>query len=119
MHSRRYQDLKVWQIAVDLAVETYGCTARFPSEERFGLTAQARRAAVSIPCNIAEGQGRGHRGAFVNHLSISRGSLQELETLFVIAERLDYADAGTLETPWEKCGHIGRMLTQLRRSIIR
>ena len=92
---------------------------RFPKEERFGLISQARRAAVSIPCNIAEGQGRGHAGAFLNHLSIGRGSLQELETLFVIAERLRYTDPERLENPWELCDHVGRMLTQLRRSIIR
>ena len=117
MRILRYQDLKVWQVAVDLAVESYRCSAQFPSHERFGLTSQVRRAAVSIPCNIAEGQGRAHRKEFLNSLSIARGEVQELETLFVIAERVEYADAGRLETPRELCDHVSRMLSQLRRSL--
>ena len=119
MHSRQYQNLKVWQVAVDLVVECYRCTAQFPPEERYGLTAQARRAAVSIPCNIAEGQGRETHGEFRNQLSVARGSLQELETLPVISERLSYVDGDRFETTWELCDHVSRMMTQLRRSLNR
>ena len=117
MSTRGFQDMKVWQVAVDLSVECYQCTALFPSHEQFGLSSQARRAAVSVPSNIAEGQGRAHRGEFLHHLSIARGSLQELQTLFYIAERLGYVAAERLQRPREMCDHVSRMLTRLRRSL--
>ena len=119
MTIRRYQDMMVWQRAVDLAVKCYDCTDSFPSHERFGLTAQLRRAAVSIPSNIAEGQGRNSLRESVYHLSVARGSLQELETLFVISERLNYASAEQLNSLRELCGHVGRMLTGLKAALKR
>jgi four helix bundle protein len=87
---RDFKDLEVWQRAVDLVVESYRVTKAFPSEERYGLSAQVRRAAVSVPSNIAEGRGRFGLRTFLYHLSVSSGSLMELETQFVIAERLEY-----------------------------
>jgi hypothetical protein len=74
-----YRDLAVWQRGMDLAAETYALTKVFPRDELFGLTSQARRAAASIPANIAEGWGRQTRPAYANHLRIAQGSLKELE----------------------------------------
>lgn len=85
---RRYQRLLVWQKAMELVMEVYRATAEFPDTEKFGLTAQMRRAAVSIPSNIAEGSGRGTDREFARFLQIARGSLLELETQIMIAARL-------------------------------
>ena len=87
--NRRYQKLLVWQKAMELVTEVYQATAGFPDTERFGLTAQMRRAAVSIPSNIAEGSGRGTDREFIRFLHIARGSLLELETQIMIAARLN------------------------------
>ncbi len=84
-----YQDLKVWQSAMELAVKSYGLTKAFPKDEMFGLTSQIRRAAVSIAANIAEGYGRENRGSFVQFLRIAQGSLKEFETHSLIAKRVE------------------------------
>jgi four helix bundle protein len=112
-----YRDLQAWQVAMDLVVETYRLGERLPAREHYGLTAQSRRAAVSIPANIAEGNGRVHRREYTHHLSIARGSLNELETLFAVAERLHYIDAVELTQFAELCDFTGRLLTRLRRSL--
>jgi four helix bundle protein len=117
MTIRRYRDMKVWQRSMDLALAAYDSTDSFPAAERFGLTSQIRRAAVSIPSNIAEGQGRAHTGEFLNHLSIARGFLQEVETLLMIAERRHYLNSKQLDALLEITDHISRMLTRLRRSL--
>ncbi|MCP4455355.1 MAG: four helix bundle protein, partial [Planctomycetes bacterium] len=96
MSKNSYRDLEVWQKAMGLVELCYACTKSFPSEERYGLTDQIRRAAVSIPSNIAEGQTRQHRKEFLQFLSIAQGSLAELETQIQIAERLHYAHADTV-----------------------
>lgn len=80
-----YKDLEVWQIARQLAADIYALTHKFPQSEQFGITSQLRRAAVSVACNIAEGHGRRTEGYFVQFLRMSIGSLNELETLLVIA----------------------------------
>ena len=85
---RSHRDLLVWQCAMDIAVATYEITKRYPREELFGLTSQSRRAAASVSANIAEGYGRGTKQAYVNFLRIARGSLKELETHLVLAERV-------------------------------
>ena len=100
-----------------LALATYDHTDSFPVAERYGLTSQIRRAAVSIPANSAEGQGRAHTGEFLNHLSIARGSLQELETLLMIGERRQYLSQEALDGLLETTDHVSRMLTVLRRSL--
>jgi four helix bundle protein len=82
MTIRNFRDLLAWQRAMDLVVELYRVTGLMPPDERFGLTAQMRRAAVSVASNIAEGQGRRTDGEFLNHLSMAHGSLRELETQF-------------------------------------
>jgi len=80
MPVQTYRDLNAWKKAMDLVEGTYALTKSFPGTERFGLTSQIQRAVVSIPANIAEGNARKHRGDYVHHLSIARGSLAELET---------------------------------------
>src|SRR6266850_1089288 len=90
MKVRNYQELIVWQKAMDLVVEVYTISKTFPREEIYGLTSQLRRAAVSVPSNIAEGQGRRTTADFLRHLSISYGSLREVETQILIAQRLKY-----------------------------
>lgn len=105
MTTRSYRDLVVWQKSIELVVAAYKLTATFPEHERFGLTSQLHRAAVSVPANIAEGHARMHRNEYVHHLSIARGSLAELETHITIAVRLGYAtreNAASLWPQWLK-----------------
>src|SRR6266567_3055655 len=85
-----YRDLIVWQDSMDLVVAIYRTTATFPKDERYSLVNQLRRAAVSVPSNIAEGQGRSRTGDYLRHLSVAVGSLSELETQILIARRLEY-----------------------------
>ena len=87
---RKHQDLLAWQLAIDLVKRVYSFTASFPREELYGLTSQMRRAAVSVPANIAEGAGRNSKKEFIQFLTIARGSLSELDTLVTIATELGY-----------------------------
>ena len=87
---RDYKDLTVWQKAIDLVADAYRATREFPKEEVYGLTLQLRRCAISVPSNIAEGQGRLTRGEFRQFLGHAKGSLAELETQLIIAEKLGY-----------------------------
>ncbi len=87
-----FKDLEVWKQGIDLVTEVYKLTGMFPSHEQFGLVSQMRRAAVSIPSNIAEGQGRKNVKEFIQFLYIAKGSLAELETQLIICERLKYID---------------------------
>jgi four helix bundle protein len=117
MRIESFRDLVAWQRAMDLVVECYRITKRFPGEERFSLTAQLRRAAVSVPSNIAEGKGRGFCKANVNHLTIASGSLCELSTQLEIAHRLGYLDATVLASMNDRMEEVGRLVTALRKSI--
>lgn len=112
-----YRDLKVWDKAMDLVAACYAITKGFPKEERYGLTSQLQRAAVSVPANIAEGRARQHRAEFLQHLSIALGSLAELETHVQIAERLGYLNSGQSEPLLSQCAEIGRMANGLRNSL--
>src|SRR6266446_9707604 len=94
MAVKRYTDLVAWQKAMDLVEQVYKLTKSFPREELYGLTSQLRRAAISIPSNIAEGHCRNGSREFVHHLSIALGSLGETETQIMIAQRLGYIAAG-------------------------
>jgi four helix bundle protein len=87
LSGKSYQDLELWQKAMDLTVECYSATRSFPSAGIYGLCSQLQRAAVSIPANIAEGQRRQHKPEFVQHLCIANGSLAEVETHIQLAER--------------------------------
>jgi four helix bundle protein len=94
MHNLK--ELKIWNKAIDLAVDVYKATSNFPSDERFGLTSQSRRAAVSIPSNIAEGAGRNSKKEFSHFLGIANGSSYELQTQLVISNRLDLVNDDVL-----------------------
>jgi four helix bundle protein len=117
MEIQSYRDLKVWQRSMALAESVYRVTGFFPREEQFGLTAQARRAAVSIPANIAEGYGRESTGSYVNFLRIAQGSLKELETHLLLASRIAFATAESIDPLLEETDQIGRMLRSLIRSL--
>lgn len=108
-----YRDLVVWQKAMGLAEATYRLTRSFPSEEKFGLTSQARRAAVSVPANIAEGYGRGTRPAYANFVRIAQGSLKELETHLLLAERVGLCASPDIHGLLADADEIGRMLRGL------
>jgi four helix bundle protein len=112
-----YQDLRVWQDAITLAEACYTLTRNFPREEMFGLTSQIRRAATSIPANIAEGYGRENTGSFIQFLRISQGSLKELETHLIISQRVKIAAADSVAPLLDRCGALGRMLRTLIRSL--
>ena len=96
MTVRDYRDLRAWQTAVELGIDCYSLSRTFPKEERFGLTKQIRDAAVSVAANIAEGNGRLTTGEYLNHLSIARGSLREVDTHLEFALRLQYASAESI-----------------------
>lgn len=114
---RSYKDLVAWQKAMDLMTATYRFTASFPKEEQFGLTPQLRRAAVSIPSNIAEGQGRLSEKEFRHFLGQARGSLMEVETQIQIAQTLGYIEEARTVALLEACGEVGRILNGLMASI--
>ena len=114
---RSYQDLEVWQKAMDLVEDCYRLAGGFPKKEVCGLSNQLQRSAVSIPANIAEGRERGRTKEFLHHLSIAYGSLAELETHILIARRLNYVDEESLQQLMEKIAEIGRMLNGLRGSL--
>ena len=107
---RSHRDLLVWQKAMDIAVATYALTRSYPRDELFGLTSQSRRAAASIAANIAEGYGRASKAAYLNFLRIARGSLRELETHLMLAERVGVAAPRTAEPLLEQADELGRML---------
>lgn len=90
-----FKDLEVWKRGIDLVEDIYTLTAKFPSNEQFGLVSQMRRAAVSIPSNIAEGQGRKNAKEFIQFLYIAKGSLAEIETQLIICQRLNYLEEST------------------------
>ncbi|MEQ1950531.1 four helix bundle protein [Mesorhizobium sp. CN2-181] len=108
-----YRDLVVWQQAIDLAVAVYETTSNWPRDEVYGLTRQARRAATSVPANIAEGYGRENVGSYQQFLRIAQGSLKELETHLLIAQRIGIASRdgiGPLLTSSESVGKLLRLL---------
>jgi four helix bundle protein len=112
-----YRDLKVWQRAMALAEISYLLTKTFPREEMFGLTSQIRRAATSMAANIAEGHGREHTRSFIQFLRISQGSLKELETHLLLAQRVQIATAGKVTPILEQCQELGKMLRALIRNL--
>ena len=112
-----YRDLKAWQIAVDLADDVYALTENWPSHEQYALTSQTRRAAVSVPANIAEGQGRLGRKEFRHHLSIAYGSLCELETLIHLATRRGYCSREAEASFLAKSDETARIIRGLLKSL--
>jgi four helix bundle protein len=112
-----YRDLRVWQDAIALAETCYRLTGQFPRDELFGLTSQIRRAAASISANIAEGHGRENTGSFIQSLRIAQGSLKELETRLILAERVSILAKSDLETVLGRCESLGKMVRALIRSL--
>lgn len=112
-----YEDLLVWQRAMKLAKQAYCLSAMFPKEERFALADQVRRSAVSVPSNIAEGQGRITKGEFKQFLGHARGSLYELETQIRLATELKYLDKSVLNEFMQAAREVGKLLNGLLASL--
>ena len=114
-----YKDLLIWQAAIDIAVACYEATKSLPPRELYGLTGQIRRAAASIPANIAEGYGRESRASFIQFLRIAQGSLKELETHLILATKLDLLLVDVSDALLSRTGELGRMLRGMIRSLQR
>ncbi len=114
---RSYRDLEAWQYALKVTKQVYQLTRSFPDDEKFGLTNQARRAAVSIPSNIAEGYGRGRTADYLRFLGIARGSLFELETQMLIGLELNYLEESSYKSFEEVSTSCSRLLAGLIRSL--
>jgi four helix bundle protein len=112
-----YKDLVVWQQAMDLAVAVYEITKAWPKDELYGLTAQARRAATSVPANIAEGYGRESRASYQQFLRVAQGSLKELETHLMIAERVGIVSSVTVQPLMTLSESVGKLLRLLIRKL--
>lgn len=108
-----HKDLLVWQRSMDLVETVYRLTGSFPATEQWGLISQMRRAAISVPSNIAEGYGRQATGEYRHHVSFARGSLLELETQILLARRLKYLQAVDAEPVLKEIDQISRMLATL------
>lgn len=116
-NTRSYKDLIVWQKGIALAKIVYRITQRFPSEEKFGLVAQMRRAAVSIPSNIAEGQARHTTGEFIQFISHAEGSLAELDTQLILSLELKFCRDNATDPAFGLIDELRRMLNVLRRKL--
>jgi four helix bundle protein len=114
---RNYKELKVWQKSYQLCLEIYKITNRFPGEERYGLTSQMRRAAVSVPSNIAEGYGRKTTLEYIQSLYVAYGSNCELETQILLSGDLGYMKVQEKEKLEQDIGEVERMLKALIKSL--
>jgi len=117
MTIRSYRDLRVWQAGMDLAENAYRLSKKFPASEIYGLTSQIRRSATSVPANIAEGYGRESTRSYIQFLKTARGSLRELETHVLLAQRIGLIDATDSTDLIKKAESIGKMLSALIKSI--
>jgi four helix bundle protein len=117
MQVKTYQQLVAWQRAIALVTDIYRVSSTFPREEIYGLTSQLRRAAVSVPSNIAEGQGRATTGEFVQFLCHARGSLYELETQILICNNLGYVTVEQQQYLMNSVAEVGRVLNGLITSL--
>ena len=113
----QFKNLKVWQKAVEIAVDTYNTTKSFPNEEKFGLTSQINRSAVSIPSNIAEGAGRNTSKDFNNFLGIAQGSSFELYTQLLIANKVDLLENDKFEKLSKDLDEVQKMIFGLKKSL--
>ena len=117
MSINSFKDLKAWQLGMDVAEGVYRLTENFPKAEIYGLTSQMRRSAVSIPSNLAEGQGRDSTKEFLHFIAISIGSICELETQLLIAHRLKYCPPNDMEIIMTKLAETGRTIRGLQKAI--
>ncbi len=113
---RSYKDLKVWQTGCELVKSVYKVSSLFPQEERYGLSQQIRRAAVSVPSNIAEGYGRGSTAEYLRFLRIARGSLYEIETQLILSRNLDFCDDNQYQSISAQIVECSKMLQGLIKS---
>jgi four helix bundle protein len=114
-----YRELKVWRMGMQIVVAVYDVTGKFPADERFGLTSQLRRCAISIPSNIAEGHARGATKDMIRFLGIARGSLAELETQLILAQQLGMASKDAIDALMRMSDEESRMISGLRRPLRR
>jgi four helix bundle protein len=117
MAVKQYQELIAWQKGIALVTEIYQASSSFPRDEMYGLTSQLRRAAVSVPSNVAEGQGRASTGEFIQFLCHARGSLFEVETQVIVAHNLNYLSKAQHDLLIAKISELGRILNGLIRSV--
>jgi four helix bundle protein len=115
--TRSYKDLVVWQKGIELAKLVYRLTRKYPNEEKFGLVAQMRRAVVSIPSNITEGQARPTAGEFIQFISHGEGSLAELDTQLILSVELEFCSTVTAEAAFALLSEVRKMLNALRRKL--
>jgi four helix bundle protein len=114
---KSYRDLIAWQKAMSLVKAVYMETTHFPKVERYGLTSQIRRSAISVPANIAEGQARNTTGEFKQFLGIAKGSLAELETSLILSKNLGYLDEIKFQSFLSQCAEVNRLINGLVRSL--
>ena len=114
---KNYKELGVWQKSIDLVEQVYQVTSAFPLEEKYGLSSQSQRAATSIPANIAEGWARGTTKEYIQFLKVARGSLMELETHLIVANRLKFLPEQKVQSLVGAIAEIGRMLNGLIKSL--
>ena len=114
-----FRDLRVWQAGMTLVEQVYQLTQSFPSQETYGLTNQMRRAAVSVPSNIAEGHTREHTKEYLHHVSMAQASLAELQTQIEIAGRLRYVSPETVNQVLEQSAALSRQLYALRNGLLK
>jgi four helix bundle protein len=119
MDVRGFRDLRVWQAAMDLVEMTYKFSLGFPKHETYGLTSQIRRAAISIPSNIAEGHSRKHTKEYLKFLSVAQGSLAELQTQIEIAGRLGYVTTSAVSEILDYSVSLSKQLHALRNAIVK
>ena len=112
-----FKELDVWKDGIELVVQIYQLTEPFPVRERYGLTSQLRRAGVSVPSNIAEGYGRATRGEYLNQLSVANGSLNEVDTLCVICDRLGFGDPNALNDVSSRVISLQKRLWRMRAGL--
>lgn len=117
MDDQNFRSLKVWQLGMQIVEEVYRLSRQFPKYETYGLCSQIQRAAVSVPANIAEGHAMGSSKEFCRFLAIAQGSLAELETHLLLAERLEYVPKETVDSLIGRCTEEARMLRSLRTRV--
>jgi four helix bundle protein len=112
-----FKDLLVWQKAMELSINVFWMTKKFPKEEVYGISSQLRRAAVSVAANIAEGHGRNTKGEYIQFLGIAKGSLAELETLLILSKELEYLNDESLTKNLDLIVTCNRMLKKLIQAL--
>ena len=117
-HPRSYKDLLVWQKGIELAKVIYRLTRTYPTEEKFGLVAQMRRAAISIPSNLAEGEARHTTGEFIQFISHAEGSVAELDTQLILSIELEFCRESDAKLASKLVGELRKMLNALRRKLL-